>query len=151
MKKLLCAALAAVVMVMSVFASGCGSDKEQQQTPPPPAKTGAYDIDLTDMSSTMVYSEVYNMMTEPDKYMGKSVKMTGTFAVYEGDERNYYACIISDATACCSQGIEFVLDGEYVYPQDYPELGSEITVTGTFDTYYEDDIMYCQLCGAKML
>ncbi|MGM9645037.1 MAG: hypothetical protein ACI3X1_08120 [Eubacteriales bacterium] len=108
------------------------------------------DVDLTALSGTMIYAEVYNMMTNPDAYLGKTVKMRGSFAVYEGASRNYYACLISDATACCSQGIEFILDGNYSYPNDYPEPNSEITVTGVFDTYTEGDYLYCQLIGATL-
>ena len=33
------------------------------------------DVDLTQLSSTMVYSEVYAMVYEPDQYLGKTVKM----------------------------------------------------------------------------
>ena len=76
--------------------------------------------------------------------------MAGTFAVYEGDGRNYYACLIADATACCSQGIEFLWKGDHPYPADYPEPGTEITVTGTFDTYYEGEYTYCQLIDAEV-
>ncbi|MBQ9200213.1 MAG: hypothetical protein IJ141_08550 [Lachnospiraceae bacterium] len=110
------------------------------------------DIDLTTLSSTMVYSEVYNMMTEPDGYMGKTIKMSGPFAVYIDDVKNktYFACIIQDATACCSQGIEFQLDGDYSYPEDYPEVNDIVTVTGTFSTYEEDGYMYVTLLNAKM-
>lgn len=115
------------------------------------ATSGDYDVDLTQLSSTMVYSEVYNMVYEAENYIGKSVKIEGTFAVYEGEGRNYYACLIADAAACCSQGIEFVWKGDHVYPDDYPELGSEITVTGIFDTYMEDGIEYCQLIDAEMV
>ena len=107
-------------------------------------------VDLTKMNSTMVYSEVSNMMTTPDKYLGKTVRMKGTFAVYKGETRNYYACIISDATACCQQGMEFVLAGDFEYPGDYPAEGTEITVTGIFDTYKEGTQMYCQLADAVM-
>lgn len=98
------------------------------------------DVDLTTLSSTMVYSEVYNMMYEPDRYVGKRIKMDGQFAVYEDPNTGavYTACIIMDATACCSQGLEFVLAGEKTYPDDYPKLGSEITVTGTFQLYDEN-------------
>ena len=109
------------------------------------------DVDLTALSSTMVYSEVYNMMTSPDAYMGKTVKMEGQLAMYHDDAtgKNYFACIISDATACCSQGIEFELTDEYTYPNDYPEVGEEICVTGTFDTYVEGEYQYCTLRNAK--
>ena len=30
------------------------------------------------LSSTMVYSEVYNMMVDPESYIGKTVKMDGS-------------------------------------------------------------------------
>lgn len=105
------------------------------------------DVDLTKLSSTMVYSEVYNMMAYPDKYVGKTVRMKGQFALYENSKSGtrYFACIIADATACCSQGLEFVPESNSAYPA----LGTEITVTGEFSTYEEDGNIYCHLIGAK--
>ncbi len=53
-----------------------------------PEETGAgqekqeIDVDLTQLSSTMVYSEVYNMINTPEDYIGKTVKMSGTFNLY---------------------------------------------------------------------
>lgn len=108
------------------------------------------DVDLTVMNSTMVYAEVNNMLTNPDKYRGKIIKMKGSFSVYETAARNYYACIIADATACCSQGIEFVVANKRKYPNEYPALGTQITVVGKFETYKEGSKMYCQLIGASM-
>jgi len=110
-------------------------------------------VDLTALSSIMVYSEVYNMMMKPEEYIGKTVKMAGAFNVYYDEtlDKYYFACVISDATACCSQGIEFELTGDYKYPDDYPEVGSEITVTGIFDTYVEGEFTYCTLRNATML
>ena len=108
------------------------------------------DVDLTTLSSTMVYSEVYQMMINPEDYLGRLIRMHGTFRVYETPQRNYYACIVTDATACCKQGIEFVLDGDYSYPEDYPEEDSNITVSGIFDIYYEGDKKFCQLIHAQM-
>ena len=111
------------------------------------------DVDLTALSSTMVYAEVYNMMAAPEDYIGKTVKMNGMFASYhdEATDKYYFACVISDATACCSQGIEFVLTDEYSYPDDYPKEGEEVCVCGEFDTYQEGDRTYCTLRNAKML
>ena len=108
------------------------------------------DVDLAAMNATMVYAEVSNMMSSPKNYMGKTVKMKGNFSVYETPARDYYACIIADATACCSQGIEFVLKDGRKYPDEYPAQGSEITVIGEFETYLEDGKMYCQLKDAKL-
>ena len=109
------------------------------------------DVDLTKLSSTMVYSEVYNMMSSPDEYIGKTIRMDGNLAVFEYPERNYYTCIIQDATACCQQGMEFLWKGDHKYPEDYPNEGDAIIVTGVFDIYYEDQVKYCQLKDATLV
>lgn len=103
------------------------------------------DIDLTQMSSTLVYSEVYNMISNPSAYEGKVVKMSGMYTYAEGGTQIYHACIIADATACCQQGMEFVpTDINFVAP----EVGTQITVTGTFTIYYEGANMYVTLKDA---
>lgn len=97
------------------------------------------DVDLTLLSSTMVYAEVYAMVTETDQYIGKTVKMKGLFATQEYRGNRLYACIVRDATACCAQGLEFELAGSHTYPEEYPEPGEEITVVGTVNTYIEEN------------
>ncbi len=138
---------------MPVVENESTSEPEPKPTEEPLSTTDGIDIDLTILSSTMVYSEVYNMMSAPDGFVGKKVKMEGQFAHYrdENSGKDYYACIISDATACCSQGIEFELTDEYTYPDDYPEDGSDICVVGTFDTYQEAGSGYCTLRKAKIV
>ncbi len=97
-----------------------------------PAKEAA--VDLTAMSATMVYAEVYNMVVSPEEYVGRTVIMEGAYQVYDyyGDGTYYHAVIIKDATACCSQGLEFTLGGDYKYPEDFPADGTSIKVTGVF-------------------
>lgn len=161
-----------LIVTLIVSLSACGNNETPQNTQKPSAPSGNtqnstivtddfskpqisnnLDVDLTKLSSTMVYSEVYNMMYTPDDYIGKTVKMKGQFAYYEDPETKaqYFACIIADATACCSQGLEFILTGEHTYPNDYPELGSEITVTGTFEVYTENGFQYCRLVDATLV
>ena len=113
---------------------------------------GNVDVDLTKLSSTMVYSEVYNMMYTPENYIGKNVKLSGMFVAYTNQDgsRYYPAVIIADATACCSQGLEFVLEGNPSYPEGYPEMETDITVIGTFETYLEDGNTYCRLQNARI-
>jgi len=138
------ACLLACLMLVSLC--GCGSESAS-------VPTGDIDVDLTQLSSTVVYSEVYNMMTEPDSYVGKTVKMKGNFAEYHDETTGqyYFACIIADATACCQQGMEFVLAGDHSYPEDYPELGTEISVVGEFQTYMEGETQYCTLKDAAIV
>ena len=124
-----------------------------EQTDVDGGKEEGVDIDLTVLSSTVVYSEVYNMVSTPENYIGKTVKMDGKFALYhdEAADKYYFACIIADATACCSQGIELVLTDDYTYPDDYPAEGGDICVVGVFDTYQEGEYTYCTLKDARIV
>lgn len=108
------------------------------------------DIDLTIISGTMVYSQVSNMMYRPSDYIGMTIRMNGRYSYYHDPNTgmDYFACIVEDATACCANGIEFILTDDYVYPDDYPEIGSNITVVGVFDTYMEGNTTYCTLRNA---
>ena len=158
MKKMICALLALLMIIALV---GCGTEANNNSTPSGTQKdnTKSIDVDLTKLSSTMVYSEVYAMMTSPQDYIGKTVKMNGQFAIYQATDANgqpvpdqiYFACVIADATACCQQGLEFVLAGNAKYPDDYPELGTEITVVGEFQTYMEGTQQYCHLVNAELV
>lgn len=111
---------------------------------------GDIDIDLTKLDSNMVYAQVFDMVNDPDKYIGQTVKANGTFAYTQDQGKDYFAIFIKDATACCAQGMEFVLKGDYSYPDDYPAVDTKITVTGTFNTYKEGTFTYCQLKDASM-
>ena len=145
---------ALLCFMLILLTTGCGNGGEALTSEDAVlSTTKGVDVDLTPLSSTMVYSEVYNMMYEPDEYIGKTIKMEGNFTAYldEDTGKRYYSCIIQDATACCAQGIEFVLKDEYSYPDDYPKEGERITVVGIFDTYMERDYQYCRLKNAKFV
>lgn len=111
--------------------------------------TDYVDIDLREMSATMIYSEVFNMMMNPDEYSGKKIRIFGMYTHYHSpDDKYYFACIVKDATACCAQGLEFVLNDSYVYPDDYPVDGDEVVVTGIFETYEEGNYVVLHLKDA---
>ena len=113
-------------------------------------KGNKIDIDLNNLNANVVYSQVFLMMTEPDKFIGKRIRMSGQFNVYAAEEGNpsgvteYYAIIIADAQACCQQGIEFVWPG-HTYPDGFPEVKSNASVTGIFEVYEENGKKYCRL------
>ena len=157
MKKLLCFLLAALLLCTL---AACGHEDTAQKPAAEDAEgTAAVDIDLTALSGIMVYSEVNSMISFPDNYIGKTVKMQGQFNIYQVTDENgafipdkmFFACMIADATACCAQGLEFALAGEPVYPDEYPELGAEITVVGTFEWYEEDGCRYYRLGNASFV
>ncbi len=107
------------------------------------------DFDLSALSGTMMYSQAYDMIYNPDQYLGKTVRILGPFDRYTEEEtgRTRYVCLIRDATACCTQGIEFE-------PADadtaVPEKDSMVLVSGTFDTYMDGPFLYCVLRDAVL-
>ena len=184
MKRVFCLLLAACMM-LSLCACGKDSEKDagndtpssdvevsaptesiptpkEQETPgeskPSHPSAGKVDVDLTVLSSTMVYSEVYNMLyNDPESYLGKTVRARGKFSIYQlvvdgvlQPDPVAYACIIADAAACCAEGMEFVLKDDLAYPDDYPEPGAEITVVGEFQAYDENGMTGYHLINARL-
>ena len=115
------------------------------------APEASVDVDLSVMDSDMIYATVYQMMSDPEQYVGKTFRIKGKFYVtYDEMTKNqYYYCVIKDATECCAQGLEFVWgDGSHIYPDEYPTDGTEVIVDGTFELYMENDSRYCRLANA---
>ena len=110
------------------------------------------DLDLSVMSGTMVYAQIYNMMVDPDPYLGKMIRLSGLYTFFEDTTAGiiYHACIVPDATACCAQGIEFIWAGEHQWPDEYPAEGSTILVTGRLEMYEEDGSLYLHLVDADV-
>ncbi|MGN0528995.1 MAG: hypothetical protein ACI4IE_07655 [Eubacterium sp.] len=148
MKKSLCLIIG-ILFIISSFA-GCSQSKEKEDTTAQQTTQQSADVDLTALSGTMVYSEVYNMVTTPEDYIGKTVKMNGQYNIWSNEEQTqqYYAVVISDATACCQQGLEFELPDKSAPPC---ASGDEITVIGTFNTYQEGEYTYCHLENAQII
>lgn len=157
MKKII-AIILALVLALSFVACSKNSDKNENSNSEAKTKTTettraeakSVDLDLTKLSSTVVYSEVYNMLITPDDYKGKIIKMKGQFNQYTDEETGkiYNAVIIPDATACCQQGLEFELQNK---TNPNFEQNTEITVVGTFDTYSDGKFLYCHLKNAKII
>ena len=128
-----------VLLALLLLLSACGRSSDSD-----------VDVDLTTMSATVVFGEVSNMIFTPEEYEGKTVRMAGAFNVVDipTTGMRYYSCLIADATACCKQGLEFQLKNGGSFPEDYPRLGAEITVVGTFETYEEDGMTYCRVADA---
>ena len=111
------------------------------------------DLDLSAMSGTIVYAQVYNLMVDPEPWLGRIIRMAGLYNRYEDTANSivYHACIIPDATACCAQGIEFVWYGDHPWPDAYPEPGTNLTVTGRLETYEDNGTMYLHLVDADVV
>ena len=80
MKKII-AIILALVLALSFVACSKNSDKNENSNSKTTTKATettteakSVDLDLTKLSSTVVYSEVYNMLITPDDYKGKIIK-----------------------------------------------------------------------------
>lgn len=131
-----------LVLVMSFIMTGCKSKKESEV------------LDLTEMNGDTLYAQVYNMVTKPEEYKGKIVKIKGEFSAYNDKELGKLrtGVVIKDALACCKEGIEFEPKKKCKYPEDYPKEGEDVIVTGRFDAYKHkksDPYLYYVLREAK--
>ena len=100
------------------------------------AKDGV-DVDLAALSEPMAYSEVFDMINNPDTYLGLTVRMEGTYSHVRDEalDKDYFSCSVLDAGACCSQFLDFEPVNDYVWPDDFPLDGDTIRVQGVFDSY----------------
>lgn len=99
-------------------------------------------------SGTVAYAQLVNMTLTPEKYIGATVTVRGQCAssYYPVTDLTYYSVVVSDVNVCCTQGIEYVLARG-----DYPADGTEVTVSGEFEVYYENGIEYCRLKDAQII
>ena len=104
----------------------------------PASADGQPQVDLTQMGANMVYAVVYQMTLDPAAYEGQRIRVAGEYYSAPGPKKTYFFIYVSDAAACCSQGLEFVLEGDPLYPEDYPEEGAQVVLTGTLETYTEE-------------
>ena len=133
MKKFLCAAV--VVMSLCTFAHA------------------EPDLDLTKFSSVMTYSSLMNILADPSAFIGKVIKLNGKFEAFHDDEtgNDYFGVTVSDTSACCVTGLDFVLKDTRKYPEDYPKNGETITVSGRFEMYREGEEVFCRLVDAEII
>ncbi|MBO4376598.1 MAG: hypothetical protein J5811_04795 [Lachnospiraceae bacterium] len=126
------------------------SDEELKEREEIQGADPSVDYDLTVMGKDMVYATVFQMVTNPKDYIGKTFKVKGMYydSYLEETDTTYHFVVIADALACCSQGLEFIWEDD---TREYPELESEVTLKGTFETYKEegDESIYGHLVNCS--
>ena len=96
------------------------------------------DWDLSRFSTTMAYGQLTDMLMYPDKYIGQTVRLKGTYRPSADENGNiaYHFLIIYDQTACCELGIEFAPTTRAT-PLAVPAPEQAIQLTGVFDLCYD--------------
>ena len=141
MKKTLSILLALCICLLPLY-TGCANESPV-----------SVDLDLSVMSSTIVYAEMYNIQFDPSQYLGKVIRLRGLYSYYREPSTgvSYYACVVPDATACCMQGMEFVPAIEPEDPDHFLEDSADITVTGRLEIYVDEGISYLHLVEAEVI
>ena len=142
-----------LVIIICLILFGCSQTKQEEKQDEvieeeviEEKETIAYDVAA--FSNTTIYAFVSDVVNNYSEYEGEKIKIRGVFRAFHSDNLNkdYYVCMVEDSTACCSQGIEFILaDGEY------PDEGREIVLTGTVNRYQEGTGWYFYLSDASYI
>ena len=129
MKKCLYTVL--LLCFLCVVATGCSGENNPNNI----------DMDFTRMSGTMVYAAVVEMLQSPNEHLGKTVKARGEYMpfFFEPTGLYYHYIVIEGPPGCCPVRLEFILDGDYVFPDDYPDEDTAIEIIGIFSSYEELD------------
>lgn len=141
-----------LLVAVCYLLSGCGNADAAEapvEVPVEVAETN-FDVDLTGLSSTMTYAEVYNITNNPAAYLGKSMKLSGMYYYSHDEASDEYShfVLISDVSACCEQGVEFVIAD--MKPDDYPSYGDQIEIAGVFSDYVDGGVNYCRVEASAM-
>ncbi len=90
-------------------------------------------FDLTSLNGMMLYSQLYDMVMNGQKYDGEIVKLQGLYdefdysLYYEGYDLIERAVVVFDPITCCAIGTLLEWESDV-----YPQIGDLIEVTGTF-------------------
>ncbi len=126
--------LIAFSAILIILITGCSKNKaapvQEAPSEPAPAPAPKIDYDLSNMGYNMLSGITFEMLIEPEKYVDKTVKISGQFYTEVEEGIRYYSVIIWDATLCCPAGMDFIPPESMQFPDDFPEQESQITVTG---------------------
>ncbi len=114
-------------LLMMIFTACSSTSTSEVETQKETEEVKSYD--LTQMSSTMVYSQIFDLVTDPNKYLNSNFTVQGSLLNSEDANTGemFYALLIVDATSCCAQGLELS------FPEDMelPEMPMGATIVGT--------------------
>jgi len=137
-----------VIIVLMLCLIGCSktdtigtenAQVNQKEESAIPSNLQNVDIDLTELSDIMAAAEINNMIMQPEKYLGKTVKIKGIYFISSSNEGDvYHLVLVPDSTGCCFQGFEFVWSEDHSYLKE----GDEIEVVGVYSEYETEDSIY---------
>ena len=130
--------------LICVSAVGCSDSDRGTPRTESPAPEVNIDVDLSRLSDTIAFAELNNMLENPDEHLGKIVKVRGVYfpSFFDETAHYYHFVVVGDAAACCQAGLEFIWNGDHMYPEDYPQAEANIEIIGVFGMYEELGVSY---------
>ena len=109
-----------------------------------PGKSLDIDVDIAGLSLLVVHGEVNKILNNPDSYAGKRIRMSGPYYHIspQGSSARYHFVAVEIADDCCIRGLEFIWEGGDAFPDGYPQDWADIEVTGVYNSYEEDGMVY---------
>jgi len=139
-----CIGFAAIIIMLVILNSLSSFRPQNENTPANFDADMVIDIDLTVLGENMIRAEVVNILSSPEEYLGKVIKMSGPYyAVPEPMLGRVIDMIaVAEVDACCPPlGFEIIVGDFFdLRPFDFPNQGTRIEVTGVFSTYEEKGI-----------
>ncbi len=89
-------------------------------------------IDLTRLSNTMAYAQLYDMVMAPERHQGITLRVHGSYYGFQSQETGKITHLITvrDNVGCCEMGMEFQITGDLIWPDQFPQNNSMIELTG---------------------
>lgn len=106
------------------------------------------DINISAGDTNLIYSKATEISSNYQSYLGKTIRIKGNYKVEKSTSRNYYYCLVSDPTACCNAGFEFILKNDSAYPKND---GEQFIVQGKLHSYQEGTNTYLELIDASII
>ena len=150
--KLFCLSAALIVLLASCASEEAQSEESIDVTAASEQDIQDEELDLNSLKPEDMYTELFAMRVAPEKYEGRLISMEGLFTVYQEDpEKDYKFMVVTDEIeACCGQGLEFIPAGDPDFPEDYPDPGTPVRVTGRFEVYDDEGDTVGRLTDAKL-
>ena len=106
------------------------------------------DFDLTVMSPTMVFAQIFDLMYNADNYLEKTFKINGNHQIFPHIEtgEDISVIIIYDALGCCPQGIEL----RFPESIEVPENLSDIIIKGELKVEFIGEYRYLYLAVSTL-
>ena len=112
----------------------------------------AFAVDLSNMSDLMIYGMMFDVVSKPQDYEGKRMRLVGVYSPFKNPDTGEmeHTLIFYDITYCCEVELRVYMKDEYQYPKDFPRDGEKMTVTGTLRVEGEGKKAVCWLEDGAM-